>query len=159
MPRPSPVSALRMAAAALLLPIASDASEPGTAIYQSRCLPCHQAGGVGAPGLAPPLAGVVGAYVANEAGRAYLAQVVVFGLNGPIRSQAQPFNAVMPPLAVLSDEEIAAVLNFVLSDFNRALLPAQHRPLTAGEVAAVRNRAPSMRDLRQMHARLAGETK
>ena len=151
--------ALGMAVLALPPALARAAPEQGLAVYQSRCLPCHQAGGVGAPGLAPPLAGTVGAYLGREGGRAYLAQVVVFGLNGPIRVQGQPFNGVMPPLAVLPDDEIAAVLNFVLADFNRGLLRADHRPLTAAEVASIRGRSPSMRDLRQMRARFAGETR
>jgi hypothetical protein len=61
--------------------------------------------------------------VASAAGRDYVARV--------------PGAAQTP----LSDDELAAVLNWVLMEFNRETLPAGFRPLSGSEVAKSRARA------------------
>lgn len=122
--------------AALALPAAAAAD--GAAVYGQRCVACHQAGGVGAPGLAPPLAGQLAPRLATEEGRAYFPRVLVSGLSGPIKVGEERFMGVMPSFAQLDDEELAAVLNTVMGEYNAAGLPAGHRPYEAADIAAAR---------------------
>jgi mono/diheme cytochrome c family protein len=125
-----PVLSLALAAPAL-------AKADGAAVYQ-RCFACHQSNGGGVAGVFPPLAGHAGKLVA--AGRSFPIKVVLFGLKGEIEVEGKKYNGVMPPLGdQLKDEEIAAVLNYVLSSWgNGKLLPKGHKEITPAEVKAVR---------------------
>jgi mono/diheme cytochrome c family protein len=145
---------LRLTAAglvsALLSPpsaLAADAS----AIYASICAACHQAGGAGAPGLAPALVEANGPRAATDEGRRYLVGVLLNGLSGKIRLQGQTFNGAMPSQAQLSNEDLASVLNLVVLDFNRNAGPAA--AFTADEFAQARARALSHKELRELRSR------
>src|SRR4029077_5073926 len=54
------------------------APSPGASIYEMACLPCHQPGGKGLPGVYPPLAG--SEWVRGDSGR--LAKILLRGLTG-----------------------------------------------------------------------------
>lgn len=110
----------------------------GSQIYASHCIVCHQPDAKGVPGIYPPLADTIGNYVKLKAGRAYLAHVPAFGLAGQIDSHGGSFDGNMPPLTQLSDDDIAAVINYVLTRFNQSLLPADFKPFTAEEVHGYR---------------------
>jgi mono/diheme cytochrome c family protein len=120
----------------------------GAAIYATRCVVCHQPDGVGAIGLAPSLAGTLAKRVADVDGQAYVAQVLVAGLSGPIVSQGQKFNGVMPTWAALPDTELAAVLNHVLASFNdspvrlgpEVFAAARQKPLSPAELRKLREK-------------------
>ncbi|MFT6180543.1 MAG: mono/diheme cytochrome c family protein [Akkermansiaceae bacterium] len=90
----------------------------GKAIYTNVCAACHQANGQGLPGVFPPLAG--SDWVAGD--DKVLSALVLHGLMGPITVNGTPYTGAMPPWkAALKDEEIAAVLTFVRSEWgNRA---------------------------------------
>lgn len=111
----------------------------GQQVY-AQCSGCHQANGQGVPGAFPPLAKELPRIVAvGDAGRQYIIQVVLFGLQGPIVAQGQTYNSAMPPFGHLSDEDIAAVLNYALTAWgNDKLLPKDFKPLTADEIKALR---------------------
>ena len=87
-----------------------------------HCAGCHLADAAGVPPYVPSLAGPLGPIVASAEGRDYVARV--------------PGAAQTP----LSDDELAAVLNWVLLEFNRDTLPAGFRPLRGPEVAKSRAR-------------------
>jgi cytochrome c551/c552 len=87
-----------------------------------HCAGCHQADATGLPPSVPSLAGPLGRIAASPEGRDYLARV-------PGASQAP-----------ISDEELAAVLNWVLAEFNRETLPASFKPLTGKQVGKSRSR-------------------
>jgi hypothetical protein len=70
------------------------------------------------------------------AGRNYLAQVMVSGMVGTISSHGMRYLGNMPPFNVLSDGELASVLNHVLLAFNGA-----EPPMAAEAFAAARIRA------------------
>jgi mono/diheme cytochrome c family protein len=106
----------------------------GAEIFASRCAICHQPHGQGIPGMYPPLADSIGAYVKVPQGRAYFVHVVSFGMTGPIAVHGQSYNGLMQPWPSLSDDEIAQVLNFVMATFNAKLLPKHFPPFTADEV-------------------------
>src|ERR1700753_393101 len=62
----------------------------------SNCAVCNQPDGNGAPGVYPPLAGSVGRYVTLKDGRAYLIDVLSFGMGGKIESGGDSFEGAMP---------------------------------------------------------------
>ena len=121
-----------------LVMTAGAAHAEGRVVFNTNCVICHQADGKGLPGMYPPLADSVGRYVATASGRAYLVHVVSFGMNGPISVHGQTFDGVMYPWPQFSDEEMAEVLNYVLTTFNAKLLPSKFKPLTAAEVKKYR---------------------
>ena len=95
-----------------------DASIAGAQVFATHCVACHQAGGVGAPGLAPALAGTLAQRLGTPAGRRYVPGVLVNGLSGRIVSQGQPFVGAMPTQQALSNVELAAVANYVARELN-----------------------------------------
>ncbi len=83
----------------------------GAKVYKMYCSPCHQPTGLGAPGIAPPLAG---SEWVNAPGPHRMIRIALNGLQGPITVKGQPFALAMPPWRdVMTDEQLAAVLSFV----------------------------------------------
>jgi mono/diheme cytochrome c family protein len=123
--------------------VAADGSGPdGAALYAQHCSACHQATGAGIPMAFPPLVGHVGALVSAE--RSYPPQIVMFGLMGQIEVLGTNYFGVMPGLAaVLSDAQIAAILNHVVTTFD----PRDgFEVYTADEIATWRQPALQMSD-------------
>jgi mono/diheme cytochrome c family protein len=141
-------------AAIATIAIASAARASGKEIFDSHCAVCHQVNGEGVPGAYPPLADSVGAYVRLPAGRAYLVHVVSFGMTGAIPVHGQSYDGVMQPWAQFSDAQIAGILNYVLTGFNRRLLPRDFKPFTAAEVAKLRTRRESLEQVHEERERL-----
>ena len=88
-------------------------------IYATNCQGCHGDLGSSAKEI-PTLAGRVGYFARLPVGRRYLVQVPNVALNPS------------------SDEDIAAVLNWVLMTYSRAQLPLNFEPYTAAEVSELR---------------------
>lgn len=86
----------------------------GEAIYQVECAVCHQPTGAGIPPAFPPLADHMYELVGAEGGRTYPILVVLYGLAGEISVHGQVYDGLMPPLAHLTDEQIADVLNYTM---------------------------------------------
>ncbi|GIW24300.1 cytochrome c [Meiothermus sp.] len=115
-------------------------AQNGPQLYQQNCAFCHGENGQGRPGAFPPLAAHAPELIKTPEGRAHLINAVLFGMQGPVRVKGSTYNGVMPAFAQLSDEQVAAVLNYVLSAWgNDKLLPRDHRPVTVAEVNAARN--------------------
>lgn len=85
--------------------------------YRLHCEGCHQADGSGQAGYIPELSGQVSRFLGSEEGRAYLARV-------PGTAQS-----------LLTDEERAEVLNWIVRTFDPDHLPAGFKPYTSAEVA------------------------
>ena len=98
----------------------------GQALFAGTCSVCHQANGAGLPGVFPPLA-KSDWLVAN---RKSAADVLLHGLAGPIKVNGQDYNSVMPPMAQLTDDEVANILTYVLGSWGNA-----GGKVTAAEVA------------------------
>ncbi len=113
------------------------AAPDGAAIYH-HCASCHKATGTGDPGVFPPLA--AHAAKLEAASRTYPIDVVLFGLTGEIRVEGKTYKGRMPAYeGLLSDAEIAAVLDYVLSSWgNDKALPAGYAKITAADVSARR---------------------
>lgn len=118
---------------------AQNGAPDGAVIFASTCAACHQASGAGIPGAFPPLAGHIGELFAAEGGPRYVASVVLFGLQGPITVHGNAFNGVMPSFFNLTDAEIAAVIDHVMTAFGDAeAMPVEYVPLTETDIAAAR---------------------
>lgn len=83
----------------------------GENIYNANCASCHQANGQGITGAFPALAG----HVPNlyNADRNYLPNLLLYGLQGQVNVAGVGYNGVMPAWAQLSDDNLAAVLNYI----------------------------------------------
>ncbi|MCA7925221.1 cytochrome c [Burkholderia cenocepacia] len=135
------VVACMAAVAAFALPAAAGAQETvhypvGKSLFDAQCAVCHQAGGKGQDGLAPPLTDYPGKYAAAEAGRAQLIATLLHGMFGEIEVHDKRYNFKMPSFASASDDDIAHVLNYVVFD-----LDARHgdaKPFTAADIRAAR---------------------
>jgi mono/diheme cytochrome c family protein len=112
----------------------------GADLFVAHCTVCHQANGQGIPGMYPPLADSAGDFAHSKDGRAYLVHVLSFGLNGAIMVRGTSYNGVMQSWTQLSDDDIAQLLNHVLTGFNANLLPKDFTPFTAREVGRDRAR-------------------
>jgi mono/diheme cytochrome c family protein len=89
--------------------------------YMLYCMGCHGAEAQGVPGKVPPLAHALGQYMRTPEGRNYVLRVP-----GAASS-------------VLSDAQLAAVLNWVAMRFSATQLPGEVAWFTPEEVARVRH--------------------
>jgi mono/diheme cytochrome c family protein len=101
----------------------------GKAVYQQYCLTCHQADGGGVPNLNPPL--IKTTYVLGDQTR--LINIILKGMSTGVVIDDEEYTNPMPPLNILSDEQVANVLTYVRNNFqNKA------SAITASQVKAVR---------------------
>ncbi len=117
------------AAEAASAAVSADQVAAGEKVYQAACLACHQADGKGLPNAFPPLAG--SDYLAADLERAI--GVVLHGLQGAVTVNGVTYNSVMPPMAQLSDREIADALTFAMNSWGNRL-----GSVSAAQVAAIR---------------------
>jgi mono/diheme cytochrome c family protein len=121
------------------LPARAQTADAGSRIYATNCAACHQVGGTGISGAFPPLAGHFPDLLKPADGRTYVGKVLLFGLEGAIRVNGGNYAGTMPPWQALSDDDIAAVLNYVSSAWdNGKSLPPSFTPFTADEIKALR---------------------
>ncbi len=105
--------------------------------YELVCTTCHQATGLGVPGVYPPLAGSEWVNGSEER----MIRIVVYGLKGPLHVKGANFGAAaMPVFGKVAgsgynwnDEKIAAVLSYVRQEWGN-----KSAPITADKVAAIR---------------------
>ena len=128
-PNPPPKAAAQPA------PAKTTAAVDGGKVFAEQCSACHQANGQGVAGQFPPLAGNRDLFLSET----YPAMVVLAGLTGPIEVEGKSINSTMPPLNYLSDDDIAAVVNYVRGAWgNDKLKPAGMAPIDAAAVAKLR---------------------
>jgi mono/diheme cytochrome c family protein len=124
--------------------------------FQHRCAVCHQATGSGVPGIYPPLADTIGAYVRLPQGRTFLIHLLLFGMDGKIKSQGAYYEGLMPPAPDLSDSDLAEAINYVLRTLNAATLPHDFQPFTATEFKTARASRLTATDVFQEREKLVG---
>jgi mono/diheme cytochrome c family protein len=109
-------------------------AQDGAELYSQYCSSCHQPTGLGVPGAFPSLKGLDQLAKTDE-GRVYLIRAVLFGLQGPLKVGSATYNGLMPGFGQqLSDAQVAALLNHLLSSFGNK----NPRPITPEEVKKVR---------------------
>ncbi len=114
---------------------AGAAKADGAAIYAARCAACHQASGLGLPGVFPPLAGSEWVNGKPE----LLASILLHGVQGRITVKGLAFDGVMPAFKdQLDDESLAAVASYARAQWGNA-----GAPIPAGTVASVREKTAS----------------
>jgi mono/diheme cytochrome c family protein len=119
--------------------VAVDPIVQGKKLYSSVCASCHQANGMGVPGVYPPLAK---SDWVNHDERAI--RILLHGLQGPIKVDGKDYNSVMPAIGPggynFTDEKIAHVLTYVRQEWGNTA-----RPITTGQVTEVRTKAAAGR--------------
>ncbi|GBD56894.1 anaerobically induced outer membrane protein [Gluconobacter wancherniae NBRC 103581] len=80
--------------------------------YSNECSICHH-GGHGQASEIAPIFGRVGRIAMTPEGHRYITHVLLYGLNGPILANGEPYNNSMPSFGRLPDSEIARILTFV----------------------------------------------
>jgi cytochrome c553 len=110
--------------ALMLASAGSFAAEPNYN-YALRCTGCHTAEGVSPElGRIPPLKGVVGHLVRTKESRRYLANVPGIVNSG------------------LSNDETAALINWVVKTYGGKSVPQKWTPFNGAEIEALRRKAP-----------------
>jgi hypothetical protein len=110
--------------ALFLAPVGSQAAEPNYN-YALRCTGCHTAEGVSPElGRIPPLRGVVGHLVRTKESRRYLANVPGIVNSG------------------LSNDETAALINWVVKTYGGKSVPEKWTPFDGAEIEALRRKPP-----------------
>ena len=103
--------------------------ERGLKVYETSCLGCHQADGVGVPSLNPPLTKTK--WVLGD--KKQLITLTLAGMQDPIEVNGETYANPMPSQAHLTDQEIADVLTYIRNSFgNKA------SAISTADVAKVR---------------------
>lgn len=117
---------------------AASAAVDGGQIFTAKCAACHQATGLGIPGVFPPLAGsewVLG-------GDKVLVQIPLHGISGTLQVKGASYHGAMPSFNALSDADIAAVLTYVRSHFSNAASAVSSAMVAAGRAATESRTVP-----------------
>lgn len=122
----------------------SSADNLGEQIFNTNCAACHQASGEGVAGAFPPVRGHVNELFTAQGGREYLPALLLNGLQGPIEIAGNTYNGIMPAWRQLSDEQIAAVLNYSLTAWDA---PSEFQPYEASEILGARNQTLNANDV------------
>ena len=85
----------------------------GQEIYTRYCATCHMGDGNGIENAFPPIRETE--WSNGDKGR--LIRLVLYGMQGPIEVKGKSYNNVMTPHNFLTDEQVAAVLTYVRSNF------------------------------------------
>ena len=89
----------------------------GKRIYSQNCVVCHQADGKGVAGQFPPLSGSEWVNSDAKHGQNHLVLLMLQGHQGPMTVMGGNYNNAMPQWKQLSDDQIAAVLTYIRSDW------------------------------------------
>ncbi len=111
-------------------------TETGRQCFEAYCVACHGPEGLGTDGRIPPLEG--SPWVAGHEGRPI--RIVLHGLRGASQVGGATYDLEMPGFgAILTDEQIAAVLSHVRGRFGGGGTPgAGGAPVGAAAVGKVR---------------------
>lgn len=107
----------------------ADVMARGEKVFLANCAACHQPTGTGLPGAFPPLA--KSDYLKRD--RKDVLAVALFGLSGPLTVNDQQYNAVMPSMGYLGDQDLADALTYVLNSWGNS-----GAAVSVGEVMALR---------------------
>ncbi|HET8898606.1 MAG TPA: copper-containing nitrite reductase [Rhodanobacteraceae bacterium] len=86
----------------------------GKQLFTGTCSVCHQPDGKGMEGVFPPVAN--SDYLAKQ-DLDHLISIPLHGLHGKITVNGKEYDSVMPPMAQLTDDEVANILTFVLNSW------------------------------------------
>lgn len=129
----------------------------GKRIFTQNCVVCHQTTGLGMPGQFPPLAGsewvVGGDWVADN----HLVSILLHGMQGAVQVKGVTYNNAMPPWKQLKDDQIAAVLTYIRSEWGNAATPISPDYVKSmRDKTTARTEPWSQKELKAMPAESAG---
>jgi mono/diheme cytochrome c family protein len=127
-PAPAPAPAAP-AEAGPFVKASDDQMKRGAAVYARTCIACHQPTGMGLPPVFPPIANAPIVVGNPELPIKFILQ----GLMGPITVNGTTYNSMMPPVAGVTDADVADVLTYVRQSFGN-----KGNPVSADQVKAVR---------------------
>ena len=127
-PAPAPAPAAPAEAGAFVK-ASDDQMKRGAAVYARTCIACHQPTGMGLPPVFPPIANAPIVVGNPELPIKFILQ----GLMGPITVNGTTYNSMMPPVAGVTDADVADVLTYVRQSFGN-----KGNPVSADQVKAVR---------------------
>ncbi len=105
------------------------ATADGKQIFAGKCSACHQATGAGLSGVFPPL--VASEWVLGD--DKVLINILLHGVNGEMVVKGNTYNGAMPAWKSMSDDDLAAVMTYIRTDWGN-----QGTPITAKAVQAQR---------------------
>ena len=91
----------------------------GKQLYGAKCAACHQGSGLGVAGVFPPVA--ASEWVIGD--EKILTNILLHGVNGEMIVKGNTYKGAMPAWKSLSDDELAAVLTYIRSDWGNAAPP------------------------------------
>lgn len=103
----------------------------GKALYVGVCAGCHQPGGTGLDGIAPPL--IDSEWVTGSPER--ISRIVLHGVRGYLTVKKKRYQLDMPPLGALGDEPLAAILTYLRREWEHGA-----EPITPDFLKAVREK-------------------
>jgi mono/diheme cytochrome c family protein len=115
--------------------VGAAAEVDGRQVYASKCAACHQATGLGVPGVFPPLAGAE--WVLGD--EKILTHILLHGVNGEMEVKGTIYKGAMPAWKSLTDDELAAVMSYIRSDWGNQA-PAVLAETVKAEREATRSR-------------------
>ena len=127
-PAPAPAPAAPAEAGAFVK-ASDDQMKRGAAVYARTCIACHQPTGMGLPPVFPPIANAPIVVGNPELPIKFILQ----GLMGPITVNGTTYNSMMPPVAGVTDADVADVLTYVRQSFGN-----KGNPVSADQVKAIR---------------------
>ena len=108
--------------------------DAGKALFAGTCSTCHQPDGAGMAGVFPPLA--ASDYIKANPKR--LPEIILHGMVGPVTVNGKDYNSNMPPMAQLTDDEVANISTYVLNSWGN---PGGR--VSKADAAAVRAKKPA----------------
>ena len=91
----------------------------GKQLFGAKCAACHQGSGLGVAGVFPPVA--ASEWVLGD--EKILTNILLHGVNGEMVVKGNKYNGAMPAWKSLSDDELAAVLTYIRSEWGNAAAP------------------------------------
>ena len=88
----------------------------GKQLFGGKCAACHQGSGLGVAGVFPPVA--ASEWVIGD--EKILANILLHGINGELIVKGNTYKGAMPAWKSLRDDELAAVLTYIRSDWGNA---------------------------------------
>jgi mono/diheme cytochrome c family protein len=113
----------------------------GKRLYTQNCLVCHQSGGQGVAGQFPTLVESEWVIGGDWVGDNHLVKVLLQGLGGPIQVKGATYNNAMPPWSQLKDDQIAAILTYIRSEWGN-----NAPPITPEYVKSIRDQSVGRSD-------------
>ncbi len=108
----------------------------GKRLFTQNCVVCHQTSGLGVAGQFPTLVEsewVIDAGPDDWVGDNHLVRVLIHGLGGPVQVKGVTYNNAMPPWSQLKDDQIAAILTYIRSEWGN-----NEPPITSEYVQTIR---------------------